>query len=371
MTTGSWTVGGPSSGVYARKEWVGADGVMVTLPNGKVVRDKRTPHTYTVSGFKVYRTQSTFQNAWNGQFWSGFTWPPGVFSGSQNLWDANSELKLLEKLRQKIRGHNFNSGVFAAEAPKAVSSIVAAATSVFSAYRYVKRGQPQQAIRALTTALSKSGRVRNVRASLKTTDVSSTWLALQYGWLPLISDVYEGVQMLDHLASRDDGLVFRAQHTEKVDWPYNGPNFSCVFPCSHTVRLICRLKEQPPVLQEFGLENPLSIAWELLPFSFVLDWFVPVGSYLEAMGFFRGLDTSWERADYFRCRSRDPHEGDSYPWMLYSAGQFEESHYSFTRSLGTTIDVPTPTLKEWARVASKSHLQNAAALVTNLVARNR
>lgn len=30
----------------------------------------------------------------------------------------------------------------------------------------------------------------------------------------------------------------------------------------------------------FGLLNPLSVAWELMPLSFVADWFLPIGSYL-------------------------------------------------------------------------------------------
>lgn len=33
----------------------------------------------------------------------------------------------------------------------------------------------------------------------------------------------------------------------------------------------------------FGLVNPLEVAWELLPFSFVADWFLPIGGYLNAM----------------------------------------------------------------------------------------
>jgi hypothetical protein len=27
--------------------------------------------------------------------------------------------------------------------------------------------------------------------------------------------------------------------------------------------------------------DPLSVAWELLPWSFVVDWFIPIGSYLD------------------------------------------------------------------------------------------
>jgi hypothetical protein len=33
----------------------------------------------------------------------------------------------------------------------------------------------------------------------------------------------------------------------------------------------------------FGLVNPFEVAWEIVPFSFVADWFLPIGRYLSAL----------------------------------------------------------------------------------------
>ena len=41
-----------------------------------------------------------------------------------------------------------------------------------------------------------------------------------------------------------------------------------------------------------GLLNPISVAWELVPFSFLIDWFVPVGNYLDSFTDFVGLEMS-------------------------------------------------------------------------------
>jgi hypothetical protein len=38
-----------------------------------------------------------------------------------------------------------------------------------------------------------------------------------------------------------------------------------------------------------GLSDPLSVAWEVVPFSFVLDWFLPIGNYIESFSAERGL----------------------------------------------------------------------------------
>jgi hypothetical protein len=43
-------------------------------------------------------------------------------------------------------------------------------------------------------------------------------------------------------------------------------------------------------LKQLGLANPAAIAWELVPFSFVFDWFVPVGEFLNAVTGTFGLE---------------------------------------------------------------------------------
>lgn len=36
-------------------------------------------------------------------------------------------------------------------------------------------------------------------------------------------------------------------------------------------------------LSKLGLANPAEVVWELVPFSFVLDWFLPVGDWLSTL----------------------------------------------------------------------------------------
>lgn len=42
-------------------------------------------------------------------------------------------------------------------------------------------------------------------------------------------------------------------------------------------------------MSQTGLSNPLILAWELVPYSFVVDWFVGVGSYLNNLDATIGL----------------------------------------------------------------------------------
>lgn len=43
------------------------------------------------------------------------------------------------------------------------------------------------------------------------------------------------------------------------------------------------------IAQQLGLTNPASLAWELMPYSFIVNWFVDIGSFLAQFDTFAGL----------------------------------------------------------------------------------
>lgn len=43
-------------------------------------------------------------------------------------------------------------------------------------------------------------------------------------------------------------------------------------------------------LSQLSLTNPLEVAWELVPFSFVVDWMLPIGDYLSNMSALHGIE---------------------------------------------------------------------------------
>jgi hypothetical protein len=49
-------------------------------------------------------------------------------------------------------------------------------------------------------------------------------------------------------------------------------------------------------LKQIGFDNPISLAWEILPYSFVLDWFLPIGDFLDGLNRWKGLSfvSGWE-----------------------------------------------------------------------------
>lgn len=119
--------------------------------------------------------------------------------------------------------------------------------------------------------------------------VTGLWLEARYGWIPLASSLYDAY----------DNLM-RSQSTEVKTFVARSGNFKEIHPTiwskgsgvkNHPVRLGETLKERIRLVYEFTIPdkgiwdwtslNPAAIAWELLPLSFVADWFFTIGKSLE------------------------------------------------------------------------------------------
>jgi len=118
------------------------------------------------------------------------------------------------------------------------------------------------------------------------------WLELQYGWKPLLSDIHGASERIinrsrdgdaDRITvtgkSRDSSIHIWekpfASHArylmqDRLSWRYN-------------VSLTYAM-DNPVVasLSSLGILNPAYLIWEELPFSFVVDWALPVGNWLNA-----------------------------------------------------------------------------------------
>jgi len=213
----------------------------------------------------------------------------------------------------------------------------------------------------------------------KTARYSQDWLALQYGWLPLLADVKGSAETVAKQALRGTKPFVRAKATA------TDANMAR----EHTVETsIGRLhfyqrdwKSIATVILEYepedswltgmsetGISDPLLLAWELMPWSFVVDWFLPVGNYLERMNYDAGL--RFKRGMYVLSSSNR--------WE----SRFDGSEFTDSNNLTTThfignpyasecksvtrrvySEAPRPDLPSFKNPLSITHAANALALL--------
>lgn len=205
------------------------------------------------------------------------------------------------KLLAKVKNQRVNLAQAFAEREQAVSLVRDTAKALFSAYSSLKRGDLAGAAESVGVYIKRRSRgARNHRRSHakdQSKAIANGWIRIQYGLLPLISDVYGVAQHLADLEHEHQYIVVK-QVTERefsdqtVAQTYPGISKS-VGTLKFTVKRQVTFRVTGGFIHNFsklGLTNPATVAWELMPFSFVVDWFLPIGSAINALDAEVGVD---------------------------------------------------------------------------------
>lgn len=214
------------------------------------------------------------------------------------------------------------------------------------------------------------------------------WLEAQYGWKPLLSDVHAAVTKLsdDETSSKSPIVSVKSGGYERDEF-FTSPSStmlqtlvgSVLFKKSHRVEHKCmvRLDFVPDnyaliAASQLGLTNPLELGWELLPFSFVADWFFPVGKYFSqldaTLGYsFKGGSISKKTTMRTSVVSATLNRTDGLPASLngvqgYAYGSSKGYQMSFDRIPYGSAPVPRPFLS-FKDKASTDHVANGISLL--------
>jgi hypothetical protein len=148
----------------------------------------------------------------------------------------------------------------------------------------------------------------------KSKSFGSNWLEYSFGWKPLIQDIYSAVDVLQNpiKSLRPSGSATgTVSHREvvgsKTNWMTTGYSEK-VYNWTFSAKMGCEVTINNPNLflaNNLGLINPMTVVWELIPFSFVIDWVANVGQVLQSGTDFLGLtvsngwNTFYERGSVF------------------------------------------------------------------------
>lgn len=344
----------------------------VNDPN--VVR-QRAENNYSVT-YQVGRGQLFYVN---GAYLYGFgnvSPPPtndpetGLQASSPgSVWTANDDIALVNRLRQAMLGSDFDPAVFLATSNESLRMIFQAARKIDRSFQLIRKGQISSAAQMLCSGTqTKAKSHRNFKSSgFSLADTAKAQLELSYGWLPLLSDAYHGAHYVAHNTQLARRGSFRARYSRSFVQFSSSPSIFDFPDQRSRVRgqLIARMREDFAFSQQYllGLDDPLGMAWERLPWSFVADWFIPIQDYMTARQLARQvkgtfIKTTSKTVSLSRLRTLVGNYSLTAPHTFYYRG------VSATRSVSSTLDVPRPQLKSLSSVPSWRRALNAVSLLT-------
>jgi hypothetical protein len=212
---------------------------------------------------------------------------------------GEAQFKALRKLIERANANiDANLAQDFAQIGQTVKLISHSAKSITQSLLALKSGNIPGAVKALWSGPRPrfNGKGPTIGQSL-----ANNWLQLQYGWKPLLQDIHGSMEALARLnvaspwiqrvtASATVDLLQESNiaHRLNASIPAGKHYMYTVSTCKYMIRykIDDHLKS---FLQQTGFTNPVNLLWEIVPFSFVVDWFTPIGPFLETLSSWDGL----------------------------------------------------------------------------------
>lgn len=282
---------------------------------------------------------------------SRYTFTP-LGLGLHNDLSSLAGNKAMMRLGEKLSGVRVNYAQFLGERKQTAELLASTAHRVVSAARALKRAD----LGTFTKSLSLSGtEARSVRSAWRRVEnspadkrIANHWLEFVYGWKPLLSDVYGTAEYLAERIHKQRYPSGVAVASGKATVSYSGPQLDKLMGHTKTwasyeatvsvkYKMHWRLdSEASSILAQTGITNPLLLGWELFPYSFVVDWFVPVGTYLESLTAFDGFSLidgrSGKTQKTWVTYSHNYADSGKTPYPWSRSGSFTKKAFEFRRT---------------------------------------
>jgi len=287
-----------------------------------------------------------------------------------DLENAVINQALLKLKQQSSKG--LNLGVAYAERRETAAMLGSACGKIADSVRRFRGARPKDWARL----------VRSAAGHGEGYDTPGAWLETQYGWNPLMQDIQDASYALDHTVSTKPVLnTIKSSQQRAIRDKYlrttgydNDFGWDCDVVGEHRCRVRLDYELDSALLATFsslGLTNPAEIVCERLPYSFVVDWFIPVGDYLSiwdaTLGWtFKGGTLSRKtKVGVTSHGVRDNlHNTGRYAHLMMDNGaQWNEHSEGYSRFVLTSS--PMPRIPSFKDPISSKHIANAISLLVN------
>lgn len=209
----------------------------------------------------------------------------GLSSSASN----RARAKFINELRQEQES---SIGETIGEWKQSFTMIGSRLKQLYEAYKAVRHGNIRKASRALSAPPPP-----NWRKAIK--EPANLWLEWHFGWSPLFQDIYSAAQVLSkplpqlqHVSV--SSRTRRSQSlTVTVDTGYVkkeiSANYSSIVHLGGYAKLV---SSSVGLADQLGLINPFGVAWELVPYSFLVDNVVNISAFIASYTDCLGWDLS-------------------------------------------------------------------------------
>jgi hypothetical protein len=343
----------------ARGGWAGTNGKYEVINGFR--RLKFNAYTGAKWHQRAYQGETMFSQFPNGKAKTGANFIGLPFLNPEAGYvplSSAEEMKLQSRLVSKIKGHDFNLAVNLAQSGQTVSLVLDNLRKLGKSMRALRHGDFSTAARQLGAKPKTS--------KLKSKDISGRWLELQYGWLPTLGDTFEAVKAYESITNYR-GTTFKATLKTSGDYEASGSPGLYKFPGRYktTVRLIAELSEIPSPLRGLGLADPLSVVWEVIPYSFVVDWFLPIGTFFENLAIIPSLHGRFCRTTYWNNTAKFDNSAVGMPYSFMTGSRVYQE-FGLLREPLSELTTQRPSFVAPGLALSGRRILNSIALTRQL-----
>lgn len=335
-----------------------------------------------------------------GTMYSNWCWSsrqPYIFSGEF----LN---RLYAKAAEALRGHDFNAGLAAVEAKESLQTVVQAVQFFYRAAKAVKNGDAgglgyayrdwvtgRQAYTPIGKSyLTPKGRIypggkEKTTVPVRAGDVPGAILNINLALMPMISDIYAAWEAFTRVVKMEERFTVRHGYRENGDIG-NFPtsyNPSLGWMRTDTVvhgQLILYLHQSLSTLDSYGLTDVPSMLWEKITLSWMVDYVINIGQFLQNMHFYRSasytycLSLHYKRRDRFIRSGTPDNTWGPYPYQPTIGGSSDNKagltgeYGRFDRTHGSSLAIPFPSIKDFGKIATPKHVLNAGSLILSRMA---
>jgi hypothetical protein len=383
MVNKQWTLQYFTDHVWARRSRVWTDTIKRTHPlNGFAYSTSRS-----VKSEIRQDSGCTWQAVDRNQMWAKHPLlnlfdPTGSIFRDKNRngeivpWSPDPQLRaaMYNKIRSDVRGEACNLAVAMAEYRQTAKLFRDLAEVVTSRGRSLLKKHPELRYKRRGRVSVAPGNKSDLSSS-----ASNAWLQFTYGIRPLAQDMYTSVNALrntmDIAPPVLNGVVRRRDSSAQTGFVRSAyPYMSGAAAVNRTYEVFLRSQYRATLnanaarntLVQFGMVNPASVVYELVPYSFVIDWWVNVGEVIASLDNLLLLD----KLEVIDSTSRRAAHR-----LIPDSSQFIEKGEAFvyirTDNRTAAVEIPRIATLLYKPSVSRGHIMNGLALFQQFSTRSR